>query len=245
VTTSCIYEGTIRHRRATPAKEFSHPIALCFIDLKELPQLLGGRLLARGPGVLRFRRHDFLGDPAGPLDVAVRDRVDELTGNRPAGPIRLLTQLRSFGLCFNPVSFYYCLDPAGERVDSVLAEVTNTPWGERHAYALTNSGEGVIQGSFTKELHVSPFMGMDHVYEARATEPAGTLSVHIASRRGGETAFDATLALQRRELTRSAVARLGVRYPFATARTLALIYGHAIGLKLAGARVHPRPRTAR
>jgi DUF1365 family protein len=245
VTVSCIYEGTIRHRRTTPEKEFSHPIALCFIDLKELPQLLGGRLLARGPGVLRFRRRDFLGNPATPLDGAVRDRVDELTGSRPDGPIRLLTQLRSFGLCFNPVSFYYCLDPAGERVQSVLAEVTNTPWGDRHAYALTNSGEGVIHGSFAKELHVSPFMGMDHVYEARATEPAGTLSVHIASLRGGETAFDATLALQRRELTRSAVARLGVRYPLATARTLALIYGHAIGLKLAGARVHPHPRTAR
>ena len=242
---SCLYEGTIRHRRATPEKEFSHPIALCFIDLEELPQLLGGRLLARGPGVLRFRRRDFLGDPATPLDVAVRDRVDELTGNRPAGPIRLLTQLRSFGLCFNPVSFYYCLDAAGARVDTVLAEVTNTPWGERHAYTLSNAGEGVITGSFAKELHVSPFMGMDHVYEARATEPAGTLSVHIASRRGGETAFDATLGLARRELTRSAVARLAVRYPFATARTLALIYGHAIGLKLAGARVHPHPRVAR
>ena len=101
--------------------------------------------------------------------------------------------------------------------------------------------DGVIAGTFAKELHVSPFMGMDHVYEARATDPADTLSVHIASRRGGETAFDATLALQRRELTRSAVARLGVRFPFATARTLALIYGHAIGLKLAGARVHPHP----
>jgi DUF1365 family protein len=245
VTVSCIYEGTIRHRRTAPATEFTHPIALCFVDLEELPGLLGGRLLARGPGVLRFRRRDYLGEPAVPLNAAVRDRVAELTGSRPAGPIRLLTQLRSFGLCFNPVSFYYCLDAAGERVDSVLAEVTNTPWGERHAYALTRAGEGVITGSFTKELHVSPFMGMDHVYEARATEPAETLSVHIASLRGGETAFDATLGLERRELTRSAVARLGIRYPFATARTVALIYGHAIGLKLAGARVHPHPQAAR
>jgi uncharacterized protein len=253
VSASCIYEGTIRHRRAAPATEFTHPIALCFVDLAELPSLLGGRLLARGPGILRFRRRDYLGDPAVPLDVAVRDRVGELTGSRPAGPIRLLTQLRSFGLCFNPVSFYYCLDAAGDRVDSVLAEVTNTPWGERHAYTLTNANHGpptqgpptLIMGSFTKELHVSPLMGMDNVYEARATEPADTLSVHIASLRGGETAFDATLGLKRRELTRSAVARLGVRYPFATARTLALIYGHAIGLKLAGARVHPHPRAAR
>jgi uncharacterized protein len=124
---SCIYEGTIRHRRAEPDKEFTHSIALTYLDLEELPSLLGGRLLARGPGALRFRRRDFLGDPATPLDLAVRDRVDELSGRRPAGPIRLLTQLRSFGLCFNPVSFYYCLDPAGERLDSVLAEVTNTP----------------------------------------------------------------------------------------------------------------------
>jgi uncharacterized protein len=122
--------------------------------------------------------------------------------------------------------------------------VTNTPWGERHAYVLDQAGSGVLVGSFPKQLHVSPFMGMDHVYEARASEPGATLSVHIASRRGEETAFDATLALGRRELTRSAVARLAVRYPFATARTLALIYGHAIGLKLAGARVHSHPRAA-
>jgi uncharacterized protein len=246
MTSSCIYEGTIRHRRARPDNEFTHPIALTYLDLEELPSLLGGRLLARGPGALRFRRRDFLGGRAGTdsLDVAVRDRVQQLSGRRPAGPIRLLTQLRSFGLCFNPVSFYYCLDSAGEHLESVLAEVTNTPWGERHAYVLDQTGSGVVAGSFSKQLHVSPFMGMDHVYEARAAEPGATLSVHIASRRGEETAFDATLALRRRELTRPAVARLAVRFPFATARTLALIYGHAIALKLAGARVHSHPRAA-
>jgi uncharacterized protein len=247
VTISCIYEGTIRHRRTTPRKEFSHPIALTYLDLAELPSLLHGRLLARGPGVLRFRRRDYLGGRAGTdsLDVAVRDRLEQLTGHRPAGPIRLLSQLRSFGLCFNPVSFYYCLDAAGERVEAVLAEVTNTPWGERHAYALTTPEAGVIHGSFAKELHVSPFMGMDHVYEARASQPGPTLSVHIASRRDGQTTFEATLGLRRRELTSAAVARLGIRYPLATARTLALIYGHAVALKLAGARVHPHPQAAR
>jgi DUF1365 family protein len=243
---SCIYEGTIRHRRAQPVKEFTHPIALTYLDLEELPSLLNGRLLARGPGALRFRRRDFLRGRAGTdsLDVAVRDRVDQLSGRRPSGPIRMLAQLRSFGVCFNPVSFYYCMDPAGERLDSVLAEVTNTPWGERHAYVLDQPGSGLVAGSFPKQLHVSPFMGMDHVYEARASQPGATLSVHIASRRGEQTAFDATLALARRELTRSAVAGLGVRYPLAGARTLALIYGHAIGLKLAGAGVHPHPRAA-
>jgi DUF1365 family protein len=246
MTASCIYAGTIRHRRLQPAAEFEHKLALAYIDLAELPELLGGRLLAPGPGLLRWRRGDYLRPSSVALDMAVRDRVQELSGARPPGPVRLLTQLRSFGLCFNPVSFYYCLDSAGEHVDSVLAEVTNTPWGERHSYLLGDrpAGSPVVTGTFAKELHVSPFMGMDHEYEARATEPGPTLSVHIESRRHGTAVFDATLALARRELTRAAVARMSARFPLATVRVLALIYGHALGLKLAGARLHPHPRAS-
>jgi hypothetical protein len=245
---SCIYIGTIRHRRAQPPREFRHRLTLAYVDLAELPELLGGRLLAHGPGALRFRRRDYLGPPALPLDTAVRDRVSELSGARPIGPIRLLTQLRSFGVCFNPVSFYYCFDGDGDRLHSVLAEVTNTPWGERHSYLLSERGVGpaVLSGAFAKQLHVSPFMGMDHLYEARATTPGATLSVHIDSRRDGATVFDATLGMERRELTRGTVARMTARHPLASARVLALIYGHAIGLALARVRVHPhRPATTR
>ncbi len=247
MTASCIYEGTVRHRRVCPAREFTHRLALAYVDLDELPQLLGGRLLARRPGPLRFRRRDYLGDPRVPLDVAVRDAVEQQTGTRPLGPIRVLTQLRSFGHCFNPVSFYYCLDSVGERAQAVLAEVTNTPWGERHVYALSDAerAAGVLHGEFAKELHVSPFMGMDHRYEARAATPGRTLSVHIESRRAGATAFDATLSLRRREWTRASAAAMIARYPLATVRVLALIYAHAVMLRLAGARVHRHPQTGR
>jgi DUF1365 family protein len=244
---SCLYEGTIRHRRREPAQTFTHRLALAYIDLDELPRLLGGRLLRRGAGLLRFRRRDYLGPAGVPLDVAVRDRIVALGGPRPRGPIRVLTQLRSWGMCFNPVSFYYCLDDAGHRVQTILAEVTNTPWGERHAYLLSGEPEAediaVLRGRFEKALHVSPFMDMDYVYAARATEPGETLSVHIESLRGEQSVFDATLALQRHELTPASAARLSARYPLATARVLALIYGHAVGLKLAGARIHPHPGT--
>ncbi len=247
MTASCIYTGTIRHRRAEPRTEFTHRLALAYVDLEELPALLGGRLLAHGPGALRFRRRDYLGPASLPLDVAVRDRVAVLSGDRPGGPIRLLTQLRSFGLCFNPVSFYYCFEEGGAgELHSVLAEVTNTPWGERHSYLLADHtpGSAVHRGRFAKELHVSPFMGMDHAYQARATRPGATLSVHIESHREGRLTFDATLAMRREPLTRGAVARMTARHPFATARVLALIYGHAVGLKLRGARVHPHPKAA-
>ena len=243
MTASCIYCGTIRHRRRAPRREFRHRLALAYIDLDELPGLLGGRLLAARPGLLRFRPGDYLGRGAMPVDLAVRERVRALSGRRPEGPIRVLTQLSSLGLCFNPVSFYYCFTPGGAQLDNVLAEVTNTPWGERHCYLLDErrAGPAIVSGRFAKQLHVSPFMGMDHVYEATASVPADTLSVHISSRRGGGVAFDATLSLRRRELTRASAAWLSARFPLATVRVLALIYGHAVGLKLAGARVHPHP----
>ena len=168
-------------------------------------------------------------------------------GRGREGPIRLLAQLRSFGHCFNPVSFYYCLEPGGERVQALVAEVTNTPWGERHAYVIEGKqrDSAVLEGQFEKALHVSPFMGMDHRYDARAAVPGRTLSVHIASSRAGTTVFDATLALRRRELTRTSMARITGRYPLATVRVLALIYAHALGLKLAGVPVHPNPQAGR
>jgi uncharacterized protein len=278
MTVSAIYEGSVRHRRFAVRKhEFRRRIALAYIDLDELPGLLGGRLVARRPGLARFRRRDYLGDPRVSLAEAVRNTVAEQAGVRPDGPIRLLTNLSTFGHCFNPVSFYYCMDRSGARVTAVLAEVTNTPWGERHAYVLLAPAEEpqredsrrredsrlrangaldatnglpergcgpsrrVLSGSFSKALHVSPFMGMDHRYEWRMTSPAETLSVHIASNRAGQPAFDATLALHRRDLTRASLARMTARYPANTVRTLVAIYVHAVVLKLKGVPVHPHP----
>jgi DUF1365 family protein len=247
VSASCIYEGVVRHRRFEPRREFSHRLALVYLDLGELPRLLGGRLVSARPGVVRFRRGDYLGDPTVTLDRAVRELVSKETGDRPAGPIRLLTHLRSFGHCFNPVSFYYCFDAADERVQALVAEVMNTPWGERHAYVLGNerASGSVLRTEFEKAMHVSPFMGMDHRYHVRATTPGRTLSVHIGSSRARTTVFDATLSLRRRELTRTSIRRTTVRYPLATVRVLALIYAHALGLKLAGAPVHPHPQAVR
>ena len=247
MTASALYEGTVRHRRlAVRSREFRYSIFMAYVDLEELPDLLGGRLVSTRRGLVRFRRSDYLGDPREDLATAVRERVQALTGSRPDGPVRLLTNLRSFGHCFNPVSFYYCFDRPGERVEAVLAEVTNTPWGERHAYALSHSNGGrVLNGHSEKALHVSPFMGMDHEYEWRVSVPGDTLSVHIESHRAGERAFDATLNLVRRELTGRSLASATARHPMSTLHVLARIYGQALQLKLRGLPVYPHPGAAR
>jgi DUF1365 family protein len=241
---SAIYEGTIRHRRfAVRAHEFRHRVALLYVDLDELPRLLDGMLLKRSPGVVRFRRGDYLGEERIPLADAVRERVRGELGFAPGGPVRLLTQPRTFGHCFNPVSFYYCFD-VDESLQAVLAEVTSTPWGERAVYAMGRTADGpVLTGAFAKRMHVSPFMGMDQRYTMRAATPGETLSVHIESDEHDERAFDATLALHRVALTRASLARATVRFSAASVRVLALIYGQALALKLKRVPVIPHPRT--
>jgi DUF1365 family protein len=231
--------------------EFHQRLFMVYLDLDELPELFDGRWLwsARRPAPAWFRRSDHLGDPAVPLADAVRELVAQRTGTRADGPVRLLTHLRYFGHCFNPVSFYYCYDPAGEHVVAVVAHVTNTPWGERHAYVMPVAATAdhgsvtLMSGHFEKRLHVSPLMGMDHVYDWRLTEPAGRLAVHIESHRAdGESVFDATLALRRRELNGRELARALARYPLLTMQIVARIYAHALRLKLRGARYFPHPR---
>jgi DUF1365 family protein len=248
---SCLYEGTIRHRRRGAVEdEFRQRLFMAYLDLGELPELFDGRLLwsARRAAPAWFRRADYLGDPTVPLADAVRELVLERTGVRANGPIRLLTHLRCFGHCFNPVSFYYCYDPAGENVVAVVAHVTNTPWGERHAYvmpvavAADHGSVSLMSARLEKELHVSPLMGMDLVYDWRLTEPSERLAVHIESHRAdGESVFDATLALRRRELSGPELARALVRYPLLSLRIVTRIYAHALRLRLRGARYFPHP----
>ena len=192
-----------------------------------------------------FRRGDFMGPAERPLAECVREAaVAELDGARP-GAVRMLANLRYLGHCFNPVSFYFCFDESGETVRAVVADVTNTPWGERHAYAIGGSAEGrVVSGRVQKEFHVSPLMGMDHAYEWRATIPGEDLVVHVDSKRAGQTAFDATLSLRRRELSPAVMRRAMLRYPAMTVRVSALIYWQALRLKLKGARYFPHPERA-
>jgi uncharacterized protein len=248
MTHSAIYEGWVSHRRLDPVEHsFRYPLFMAYLDLDELPWALDPYpgWSARRPALAWFRRADYLGDAGRPLADCVREAVAE-RGGAAAGPIRLLTNLRYLGHAFNPVSFYYCFDSADRRVDWVLAEVTNTPWGERHSYLLGRpaDGRGVIRGRLEKAFHVSPLMGMEQTYDWRTTEPADGLSVHIDSNGAGGKTFDATLALERREMSRATMRRVVLRYPAMTAQVVARIYWQALRLRIKGAPYHPHPRAA-
>jgi len=245
---SALYTGRLRHRRYAPvAHAFSYRVLMVWLDLGELDEVFRGRWLwsTRSPALAWLRRADYLGDARLPLDQAVRDRVERETGTRPMGPVRLLTQLRTFGHCFNPVSFYYCYDATDTRVEAIVAEITNTPWKERHAYVLP-AQQGTPPGKplrfqFRKSFHVSPFMAMDFDYDWRFSQPGSRLAVHMENQRAGDTAFDATLILERREITGRSLAAALVRYPFASLRTLSRIHWQALRLLLKRVPFHPHP----
>ena len=237
---SCIYEGTIRHRRFRPRPNmFQYRLFFMFLDLAELPDLFDPYPLwsYEGSNFASFRRRDHFGDPAIPLDQALAALVEDRLGRRPEGPIRLLTHLRYFGHCFNPASFYYCYNSADTAVETIVVEIHNTPWRERYCYVLgAEQNEHPIshwrRHRFAKDFHVSPFIGMDIHYDWRFRVPADSLQVHMIDYQNGERLFDASLALQRRKITRSALNLMLLRYPLLTGKVMMMIYWQALRLVL-------------
>ncbi|AMJ55289.1 MULTISPECIES: DUF1365 domain-containing protein [Stenotrophomonas] len=251
MSASALYFGQVIHRRHLPQPHaFRYPVAQLLLDLDELDEVFDGRWLwsVNRRNLAEFRRSDYFGDPAQPLADAVRDHAAPLLGYRPAGPVRLLTHLRFGGHVFNPVSFYYCYQADGTTLDCIVADITNTPWKERHAYVLsvaTAAHEGnALRWQFDKCFHVSPFMPMNCRYDWRFNAPAQDLRVHMQVWKDGIRQFDATQQMQRRPLDGGGLARVLALYPLMTVQVAAAIHWQALRLWLKGNPVYDHPSPA-
>jgi DUF1365 family protein len=184
------------------------------------------------------------------MDTAVRDLVQTHLGDRPSGPIRLLTHLRYFGYCFNPASFYYCYDPSDVTVETIVVEIHNTPWGEHHCYVFGDTqNEHPVdlwrRYRFNKGFHVSPFMDMNIRYDWRFRIPGENIRVHMINFEKGEKLFDASLMLKRRPFSHKELNRVLIKYPFITIKVTAMIYFQALRLLLKNTPffTHPKKRS--
>ena len=238
---SAIYFGRVRHTRHAPhVHDFSYRLFMMYLDVDAIPQAFRKFWLwsAERWNIAAFFRRNYLGDPSRPLRDCVLDEVEKQAGFRPGGRVAILTHLSYFGFCFNPVSFYYCFNSQGDKVEAIVAEITNTPWDERFRYVLSERTGG-MQGAWTpghargrfvfqKNFHVSPFFPMEILYTwvftAPKSESDSPLHVYMLSEREGEKVFESNLDLKRAPLTSWALCRAQLLYPVMTIVAVAGIY---------------------
>jgi uncharacterized protein len=240
---SALYEGTLVHARlaGTPHR-FQRAVYLHYLDLAEVDRLhLGPLLSQRLAAPVWFRSRDYFDGSPTPLATQVRRIVDEALGAAPEGPIRLLTSVRTWGWCFNPLTLAYVFDAPDRRVEAIVASVTNTPWGEREHYVLDARGGLGDLSPVTKRLHVSPFLATEGSYAFTVSEPGENLAVVISLRVEDELVFSASMRLRRAPLTAASTIRLLAAHPLLSHRTSAGIYHEAYRLWRKGVAVVAHP----
>lgn len=269
---SAIYEGWVQHRRfAVTRHQFRYPLYMMLLDLDEVDAVLDlhplwghSRWAAAG-----FHCADYFRG-ATSLHELKRQLLQQF---QQAGfavcRVSILTNLRCFGVVMNPLSCYFGFDANG-RCIAMLAEVTNTPWGERHHYWLstdksdrtTSTGSIPVQTpwrihertrgdhryhyGFDKAFHVSPFnpMALHYLWTLNTPQPGQDhhLISHLALHDADQLCFDATLSLWRRPVSRQSLGRVLWRYPLQSLQVASGIYWQALRLWWRGARFHPHPR---
>lgn len=261
---SAIYSGKVRHRRFSPKQHaFEYDVFMMYLDTREIEDIfsLSRFWSLKHFAPAQFKRTDFhidkghinqahidknqLAQNSLPsIDESVRNTVASTLGKRPTGPIRMLVNLRYWGVNMNPISTYYCFDDSGEKLIAILAEVHNTPWNERHAYVLTGEDFAHKQDvNFPKEFHVSPFNPLEMDYRWHSTTPNKTLALHLENWQKNQKVMDATMTLAREEISTRALNKILIRFPWMTVKVISAIYWQALKLWWKGVPIFNHPKS--
>lgn len=243
---SAIYEGFVRHRRFSPNNHrFRYPIFMLLLKVDEVPKIahLFWQLGTKALSWARFKREDYLTHGEKNLNESVKTKIAELLDKENEdveGDVYLLCHLRYFGFYFSPLNIYFLKNNSCFRY--ALAEVSNTPWNEKHYYLLDLKNLLPHQ----KQFHVSPFNPMHQNYKWRIKPPSSDHNecvIHIESMNQGNDSkvFDATLILKRKELVQRELNRVLIKSPIQTLSMVVGIYWQAFKLFLKRTPFHKHP----
>lgn len=250
---SAIYTGSVRHRRFQPKQhEFQYQVFMVYLDTREITQVfsLSPFWSLKHFAPAQFKRSDFhinehskTANQELDVDESVRKTVFDEKGITLTGPIRMLVNLRYWGFNMNPISTYYCFDDKGENLVAILTEVHNTPWNERHSYVLTGDDFSRKQHvEFSKEFHVSPFNPIQMTYRWHSSTPSTTLALHLENWQNNVKIMDATMTLQKEEISTAALNKILIRFPWMTVKVISAIYWEALKLWWKGVPIFNHPR---
>lgn len=243
---SRLYKGSVTHHRREPFHGFSYPAWYAWINLDEVDEFcsLSPWISRERFNFLSFYRQDYLPGPD-ELKSSISTLIAERTGHRFSGQVYLLTTLRQFGYVMNPLSLYYCYEEEGAVLQYIVAEVHNTPWGERHTYLVEpNESNRFLQ---EKQFHVSPFMPMDLTYEFYLPspdldpEPEHKLEVGIKLLKKNSPIFNATLDLRSLPASGNTIRQMLLSSGWQSLSTIYRIYFQALKLWTKKVRFFPHP----
>lgn len=176
---ACEFSGSVIHERVLPrGHKFQYPMSYVYLPLGVADdEAETNSLLNRVNIPGRFRRSDYFGDNSQTLATSVLQKASDLAGKPVGGQVAMLGQLSWLGFYFSPVNFYLIESHDSAQVDMVLAEVTNTPWGEKHCYLIDlQNSRSLIHD---KEFHVSPFNPMQMQYRWRIHLSQNRVAIRI------------------------------------------------------------------
>ncbi|MFZ9834777.1 MAG: DUF1365 domain-containing protein [Holophagaceae bacterium] len=248
MVSSGLYRGILRHRRFSPqVHEFTYPLFMAFLEVDRLRELTQ---VSPWVSYNRFNwasydDRDHLGDPRLPLRERLRQEAQLRGIEIGSGKIFLLTHLRYLGYCFNPVSYFYFYNEADELID-ILAEVNNTPWGERHLYWMSQNPVHFEEGRRTyqvpKAFHVSPFIPMECRYEWSFGNPDSRLGIRIREFQEDTFFFDVDLHLVHHPWNPETIRQTLFAFPWMTFKVIISIHWQALRLwcKRVPVQTHPK-----